>query len=366
MMRYLVAVILIWAGPLSSTLQAPKHKAIRNVIRGVVVSITIPGSTSTVSNAIAIAYLDEGTPVSVSEPTKADGTFELVVPEDVSSFKLEIHDKGARYWDYRPSDFVANRSHPHDVGQITLTDKHDLSLSEIRTQVEAATLLHQIQEASANDLIEKVAYVYARMSTPVNILACGGSKPPTEVSYENVMKPLFLETSNDVEPVTVAEQQLNARLALNALPKLVRAESIFFQKNGRYEDVNQLIKAGLLERSALLTKGYCLNLHPGNLAGSSFHPSLKGPFNYYILTADPDPISAMKITVHSGVVVNRDARIDDDTDDVKVTHVPLYAGFVRLYATPDGRIRYSMAKTKIQSLKETLPIPKDFPLGIKP
>lgn len=325
---------------LSAICAAPPSK--KNTIVGTVVSKPDTMATATsypVADAVAVAYDSGNKPVGLSDATGADGRFSLVVPESIMEFTLLVYQKQQRYWDYRPKDLFPNRSHPHDLGSIVLSDKLELSEDDASMQVEAAILLHVIDAFSSALLMDKVTDAYLRQYVPRTNHGCPGAPVPTaiEVAY----RPALLQLRGSAGQSTSAQPSiqgrarmlLNAMTALEFMRRINAAEQQYFVRSGGYAGFDELNHLGGLT-STFFPPGYCIELLAGHLIGKAFTFSKNGPLNYYLLFAVP---SSWGVT-----------------------------GNMYLYSDPAGQIRYTRSREKLKSLNDAPPIPKDFPLGLEP
>lgn len=310
-----------------------QSKSERNTIEGVVVwkqdslnkSVAHP-----IEDAFAVAYDSTNKLISRSEPTGSDGKFSLVVPDSVKEFRLLIHQKQVRFWDYNPNDPVSNRGHPHDLGEIVLDDKHELSKGEADAQAMAALLLYKLHETSATLLLDRAAKAYL-----VHEAGSGNCLPvPMElqVSYRDPRSRLHGVSSLGAEMIE-GELIMNAKKAFESMLAVLAKQERFFKRRGFYATLDQMVDSERMRRADFEPPGYCIDLVSGILNGKSFVADDTPRPNYYVLFAVPNP--------------------------------PGKAGVVYLYADPTGIIRYSEWRQGIKrNLQEALPVEPGFPLGI--
>jgi hypothetical protein len=310
-----------------------QSKSDKNTIKGVVVwrdslnkSVAHP-----IEDAIAVAYDLAKKPVSQSQPSGSDGKFTLIVPESVKFFKLLVHQKQVRYWDYNPQDPFPNEDHPHDMGEIVLNDKHELSEAEADVQAEAAWFLYKLHETSATLLLERAAKAFL-LQYKTDLSATGGcpeSPQQFQVSYRDSGEWLGGSGSLGDDRID-GKIIMNVRSTLESMRAVVTKQEQFFKSHGFYANLDHM-NAPL---ETFEPPGYCIELLSGFLDGKSFNTLAPAPHpNYFVLLAMPN--------------------------------VPGKTGDVYMYTDPTGTIRYSEWKQGVKTnLHDALPVKPDFPLGM--
>jgi hypothetical protein len=341
----------------------------KNVVHGVVVSGV---SRLPVEDVIAIARGIDGRSFGPSEPTAADGEFSLVVPEDESGFRLDVHDEQVRYLDYYPEAPFANKTHPHDFGHIVIYNPHELSLNDIPPQMESASLLHSIGDNSAARLMDKVAalyfesrsFIYPCPSLPSSIAVDYGvpatsSTPILEtIAFAVVQKGDDLNSS--LSPQEIATSQLNARFLSQNMASVAAAEKSYFEKTGSYGDWPDLIKSKLVTERNMLTPAGCTDILLGKVTDGNFsYLDQKPPYSYYLLAAmsfpnPPAGANEQSRRAGAGKIGSHELPLLFDRP-----HTFL------LICGPDGTVRYVPPDNKLVSIKDAKPISPDFPLGIR-
>jgi hypothetical protein len=286
-----------------------------------------------IEDAFAVAYDLTNTPIVQSEATGADGKFSLIVPDSIKEFKLQVHQKQVRYWDYRPNDPFSNKSHPHDLGEIVLGDKHELSENEAEIQSEAASLLYKLHDITAALLLDRTAQAYLLRYKSDLLLGCPAGIPNRLlVNYTISGQGLGTFSPRESEHAQ-GKMILSERTTLRSMQSIVQKEEDFFKRNGFYANLDGMRSSGFGKVEEFEPPGYCIELLPGFLNGRSFEQSDVPRPNYYMLFATPNTTGT--------------------------------AGGVNLYSDPSGIIRYSDPKVIVQDLRDALPVPPDFPLGIR-
>jgi hypothetical protein len=316
----------------------------KNLIEGTVLwkedTLKNPASHP-IRDAVAVAYDSSANkPLGLSEPTKDDGKFTLIVPQSIKQFRILVHQKQVRYWDYKPDDLILNKDHPHDLEEIILYDIHTLSEDGATKQVEAAELLHRFGDSSAALLMEKAAEEYVR-NYPV--LGCPADQPtpPASVGVSYRHSSILRSASNGEYPSSLetkrATMLLNATTALGAIRKIDAMERQYFMALGHYLDADKAIddlesKQSGSGFSLFEPPGYCIWTYVGSQKGNNFKKS-KGYGAYYLSIATP---------TRWGVTGN-----------------------LVLYSDPTGVARYSFELQTLNSLRDASAIPDDFPLGLR-
>jgi hypothetical protein len=356
----------------------------KNVIHGVVLS---GASRRPVEDVIAIAKGVDGRSFGPSEPTTVDGQFKLVVPEDESGFRLDVHDEQVRYLDYYPEAPFANKTHPHDFGNVVIYNPHELSSIEISVQMESASLLHSIGDGSAAKLMDKIAKSYFETRPTdevVNVHGCPSFPSGMRVAYNIhsssnslMLKPVAFapiqktsESRKFLSADEIVSSQLSARLISQNMVSLNAAENSYFERNRSYGDSDQLINARLATEQEFLTPAGCIDVLLGNVVAGMFeYLGQKPPYSSYLLVANPAPdLSRHTIGDINDVAPHRETRSHSSNKTVQRESqgftIPNQPGSFLLISGPDGIVRYGLPGDRLLSINDAKPIAHDFPLGI--
>lgn len=317
---FVIAILALSFAPPRAGLVASQ----RNAIRGVIVSSS---TREPVAGAYAIAYSSDLKAPIVSPLTGGDGKFQLVVPQTTNDFLLQVHDKQVRYWDYKPSDPYPNKTHPNNLPVIELKDRHGtMAAAEIRTQVEAAQLLHSIGDSTALALLDRVAEVFRQTWQPPKFGGCRAAVPRRQVAM--VVPASYDRSRSDFDTDDVGEiatSLLSEKLAANAIREVNAAEQIYYKEHGKFADSTLLSAEKLITDEQLVPPDYCIDIL---LVGATPVEQLA---NSYRLVGAPDGRSSPSVT---------------------------------LYSASDQVIRYRFAQESSLSPEGSEPIGPDFPLDI--
>jgi hypothetical protein len=333
-MRLTAPSALIAVGVSLASLYWGQAASDRNTIKGVVVwredSLSNPVAHP-IEDAVAVALSSDNKAISRSDPTTSDGSFSLVVPENIKEFTLLIYDKEARFWNYKPKDPIHNTAHPHDLREIVLTDKHELSKQEVESQTQIALLLSEIDRRSAALLLDRAirAYVDESDTDPLSPKGCQPGLATLLVNYQQGQRrPFNWPPDNQSGAERMA---LNARVATTVMKIAIKNERDYFNSYGFYADSDHLTASGLSYSYEFRPPGYCIEIFTGVMRGNSFEviPNMPKP-SHYVLVGAPEE--------------------------------PGQTGDVFLYSDPTEVIRYfRWKKGSKPNFQDALPLPKDSP-----
>jgi hypothetical protein len=151
-------LLLIAAVVASLSLFGGESGAARNRVFGKVLGQV--GESTAPLKGIRVYVFDASNREQDFTETADDGSFSIIVPVALPSFRLLFDDKSDKYW--RKKEEWQNKSHPNDIGTRTLHSvEKRLTVVEVNEQIQLARMLASTDYEAAELLASRIGTEYA-------------------------------------------------------------------------------------------------------------------------------------------------------------------------------------------------------------